>query len=255
MKATLKNILFRFLSLFPKSMNGRASILMYHSVDTHTNAFFAVSATEFAAQMQFLVKNNYQVITLAELVARIKNGTPLKGEIVITFDDGYKDNFVNAYPVLEQYNLPATIFITTDLIGGVDGRGFKMLSEDDLKEMHSSGLIDIEPHSMSHPKLAKCSIEKVLHEMQGSKETLEKLLGKTCTLFAYPYGNHNEETVNVVRKLGFIAAVTVEEGVVKLGDDLFRLKRNSIDRLTSWTQFCGKISRVVDRYSTIKSWH
>lgn len=254
MKATLKNILFRFLALLPKSMDGRVSILMYHSVDTHTNVFFAVTPIEFAAQMQFLADNDYKVITLAELVTRMKNKTPLKGEVVITFDDGYKDNFTNAYPVLQKFNFPATIFITTDLIGRVDSRGFEMMSASDLKEMHASGLIDIEPHSLSHPKLAKCGREEALREIRGSKETLEKLLGKTCEFFAYPYGNHNEETVNIVRELGFAAAVTVEEGTVVLGDDLFRLKRNSIDRLTSWTQFCGKLSRTIDRYKTIKLW-
>lgn len=255
MKATLKNILFRILALFPKNMDGRASILMYHSVGTHENTFFSVLPSEFVAQMKFLRDNNYTVITLSELVKRIKNATPLRGEIVLTFDDGYKDNFNNAYPVLKQFNFPATIFVTTDLISGVDERQFEMLSEDNLKEMHASELIDIEPHSMSHPKLARCSRGDVLREIQGSKEALEKLLGKTCTLFAYPYGNYNEETVSVLRELGFSAAVTVGEGTLLHGDDLFRLKRNSIDRLTLMTQFYGKISQSIDRYKMIKIWH
>lgn len=254
MKATLKNILFRLLALFPKNVDGRASILMYHSVGTSGDAFFSVTANEFDAQMRFLKEHDRAVIALSELVRRMKEGVPLHGEVVLTFDDGYKDNFTNAYPILKKFDFPATIFITTGLVGDVDERGFEMLSEAEIKEMHASGLIDIEPHSSSHPKLAKCSKEEVLREVRDSKDALEKLLGKTCTLFAYPYGNYSEETVHIVRELGFFAAVTVEEGTVALGDDLLRLKRNSIDRLTAWTQFCGKISRTIDRYNTIKSW-
>jgi len=252
MKSTLKNILFRLLAFFPKDMNGRASILMYHSVSMHRDYFFSVSPEEFSAQMRFFAEHGYKVIPLSVLIERMKSGVPLNGEIAITFDDGYKDNFKNAYPVLKQFNFPATIFVTTDLINTTDKRQLAMLSDSELKEMHESGLIDIEPHTRSHPKLAKCSTEEALREVRDSKEILEKLLNKTCTLFAYPYGNYNEETVSIVHNLGFTAAVTVEEGTIKSGDDPLRLKRNSIDQLTTWTQFCGKLSRTIDRYKQMK---
>ena len=127
-----------------------------------------------------------------------------------------------------------------------------MLSEYELKEMHASGLIDIEPHSMTHPKLAKQTLLDATREVGESKKVIESLLQKKCSLFAYPYGSYNEETVSIVRALGFDAAVTVIEGTVTAGDDAFTLKRNSIDQLTNWPQFLGKISRSIDLYHSLK---
>lgn len=252
MKSTLKNIFFRLAAIFPQRMDGRAAILMYHSVARSKELFFSVTPEEFETQMEYLVQRGKKVVPLRSLVEKMKQNEPLRGEIVLTFDDGYKDNYANAFPILKKLGLPATIFVTTDFIGGVDGRRIPMLSEAELKEMHASGLIDIEPHSMSHPKLAKQNLEDVRKEISGSKEIIERLLGKTCSYFAYPYGSFNEETVEVVRSLEFDAAVTVIEGTVAHDDDLLLLKRNSIDRLTTSTQFIGKISRTIDRYHSLK---
>jgi peptidoglycan/xylan/chitin deacetylase (PgdA/CDA1 family) len=202
--------------------------------------------------MDYLMKKGKKVIPLRSLVEKMKRNEQLSGEIVLTFDDGYKDNYTSAFPILKRLGLPATIFITTDLIGGVDGRRIPMLSEQEIKEMHGSGLIDIEPHSMTHPKLAKQTVEDTKKELEGSKQVLEQLLGKTCDLFAYPYGSFNDATLEVTRSLGFDAAVTVVEGTVRTGDDLLMLKRNSIDQLTTWAQFLGKVSRTIDRYHSLK---
>lgn len=232
-------------------MEGRATILMYHSISIDDTAF-SVSPRKFGAQMRFLSESKYKVIPLSELVQRLENNVRLKGEIVITFDDGYKDNFLNAYPILKQYNFPATIFMTTDLVGHFDNRNIEMLTEEDIKEMHRSGFIDIEPHSCSHPKLARCSKEDVFLEVGNSKGVIERLLDKTCSFFAYPYGSFNDDTVNVLRSLGFTCAVTVEEGSIDEGENLFKLKRVSIDRSTSLIQFRGKISRAIDYYKRLK---
>ena len=127
-----------------------------------------------------------------------------------------------------------------------------MLSEEDISVLHESGIIDIEPHSVTHPKLSKMDGENARNEICDSKQYLEKLLGKRCDHFAYPYGNHSDETVVIVRELGFRSAVTVIEGST-LGDtDIYRLRRNAIDRQTSWVQFLGKLSRAVDWYHTFK---
>ncbi len=252
MKSILKNIFFRFAAIFPRQMDNRATILMYHSVSTEGGYFFAVAPTEFDAQMNYLIKKGKKVVPLSMLIKKLKDASDLDGEIAITFDDGYKDNFQYAFPVLKKLNIPATIFITTGIIGKRGDNGAPMLSEAEIKEMHASGLIDIEPHSLSHPKLSTLSTLDATREILESKKALEKLLGKTCNLFAYPYGAYNEETVSIVRSLGFTAAVTVIEGTVTIGDNVFTLKRNSIDKLTTWTQFLGKISRAIDRYHLLK---
>jgi len=228
---------------------------MYHSVSERNDYFFTVSSKEFALQMQYLADKNYVVISLHDLVDRIKKEEPLNGEVVITFDDGYKDNFTDAFQVLKKHNFPATIFVTTDLIGKNDKRGAPMLSPEDLKIMRDSSLISVEPHTQSHPKLTQCSHEKMISEIQGSKQTLEELLEKKCAHFAYPYGNYNKDTSSIVAQLGFTAAVTVKEGTVTLLDNIFELPRNSIDQSTTHVQFVGKLSRVTDWYEKLKLWH
>ena len=252
MKQILKNIFFRCAALFPQEMDGKASILMYHSVKKNSEHFFAVSPDKFREQMQFLHKEHREVITFAELLSRMEHHTLRGGEVVISFDDGYRDNFTDAFPVLQEYKFPATIFVTTGLIGKRSEHGEDMLTASDIRVMHASGLIDFEPHSVSHPKLAKLDKAFAKKEIVESKEYLETLLMKSCEFFAYPYGNHTDETVGIVRDMGFKAAVTVREGSVSSGVDPLRLRRNSIDKLTTLTQFLGKISRSVDWYQKLK---
>lgn len=249
MRAFFKDLFFR---LAPKGLpTDRASILMYHSV-SDSDSFSSVPLRSFESQMAHLAKTKRPVISLAELVTRLKEKKPLSGSIVITFDDGYRDNYTNAFPILKRYGFPATIFMVTDLIGRTGERGMTYLSLQELKEMAVSGIVSVEPHSKSHPKLSTLSAPQAREEIEGSKKTLEGLLGKSARTFAYPYGNFNDETVNIVKEADFKAAVSVKEGTVRANADLFRLKRNSIDNSTTLAQFKGKISRAVDIYEGLK---
>lgn len=202
--------------------------------------------------MRYLSTHGHTVISLHELTERLRTEIPLKGEVVITFDDGYKDNLTEALPVLRQFNFPATIFVTTGLIGKKDAQDFEMLSEEDIKTLSQSPLITIAPHTRTHPKLAKLDREQVEQEESDARRTLEGLTGKTCDLFAYPFGNYSAETVSVTRDIGFACAVTVDPGSVGSTDELFTLRRNAIDSATSFVQFKGKLSRVIDRYESLK---
>lgn len=251
MKRLLKNILFWFASSV-RLPNNRASILMYHSIRDTPDYFGSVSPRSFEAHMAYLAQKKVPVISLAELTRRLEVGASLGGSVVITFDDGYRDNFTHAYPILKKYGFHATIFMVTDLIGKSDTRGFRHLSFEELKEMEASGLVSIEAHTKSHPKLATLAAVFAREEVEGSKCILEELLRKRVTQFAYPYGNCSDETVRIVKDAGFGSAVGVIEGTIGQGADLFRLKRNSIDRSTTFTEFKGKISRAVDIYESLK---
>ena len=238
-----------FFKLAPKPMLAKrsASILMYHSVNDRQDFFSAVSPEVFNKQMAYLAAKKREVISLVEFVRRLRTHEPLGGSIALTFDDGYRDNYTTVFPLLKQYNFPATIFVTTGLIGNP---GYCSLEE--LRDMHGSGLVAIEPHTLSHPKLAKLSRADANSEIRESRRMLEEMLGTTPMLFAYPYGSFSEETTELVRELGFMGAVTVEEGTVGPSTDVFRLSRNSIDSSTTFSQFRGKVSRTIDWYISCK---
>lgn len=247
MKDFLKEIFFRLAPKFslPKD---RASILMYHSISARKDYFSTVSPEVFNKQMAYLAAKKREVIPLAELVRRLRTHEPLGGSVVFTFDDGYRDNYTTVFPLLKQYNFPAAIFVTTDFIGNT---GYCSIEE--LREMHDSGLVAIEPHTLSHPKLAKLPRADAGREIHESRRVLQEILGTTPTLFAYPYGNFSDETVGLAREAGFVGAVTVEEGTVGPATDPLRLPRNSVDRTTTFEQFRGKVSRTIDRYMALKT--
>lgn len=247
MNPFFKNVFFK---LVPKLMlpETRASILMYHSVSARGGSFSAVSPEEFQRQMAYIAGKRCTVIPLSELVRRLRAGKTLGGSVALTFDDGYRDNYTEVFPLLKQYGFPATIFVTTDLIGQA-----QYCTVEELREMHSSGLISIEPHTLSHPKLAKLSRAEAAREVRESRSALENILGTAPTLFAYPYGDFSDETVDIVREAGFAGAVTVEEGIVGSDTDPLRLPRNSVDGSTTFSQFRGKVSRAIDWYLALKT--
>ena len=253
MKAFLRNLFFALMPHFPVPKD-RALILMYHSISDRTDYFSAVSPAVFERQMRYLKEHGVPVISLAELVRRLRAHEPLGGAVALTFDDGYRDNFTAAFPVLERYRFPATIFAATDFIGQADRRNLERLSTDELRALDASGLISIEPHTRSHPRLSCLSAEAARDEIVGSKRFIKDLLGRPCDYFAYPWGDYDATTVDIVRALGFNAAVTVREGTVGHKSDPFLLPRVSIDHSTTFAQFKGKLSTAVDWYHGMKSW-
>lgn len=252
MKRLLKELFFR-LTNFAGLPDDRASILMYHSVSSRKKYFATVSPQAFEQQMAYIARTGRPVISLSELTRRLAAREPLGGSIVLTFDDGYRDNYTAAFPVLKKHRFPATIFVTTDLIGEKDTRGLEHLNVADMKEMEESKLIAIEPHTKSHPKLSMLSATAARDEIAGSKSVIEEILGKRTGAFAYPFGDFNDWVVRLLRDAGFDVSVTVVEGTAGPNDDPYRLKRNSIDSSTSFAQFKGKLSRAVDWYQEFKS--
>jgi len=257
MNMFFKDLVFRILALVTPRRGDRASILMYHSVSDDVDYFSSVAPRVFERQMALLARSGRAVISLAELVWRLDHHESLGDTVVLTFDDGYADNYTHAFPVLQKYGFPATIFVTTNEIGVVDKRGMRHLSIAELRELHASGLIAIEPHTKSHPKLSQLSEGSAREEIQNSMMAIEELLGKKAVAFAYPYGNYHDTTVRIVQESGFAAACTVEEGTVSAASDRYRLPRNSIDRSTSMAQFKGKFSGTIDTYVRLKKlvWH
>ena len=220
------------------------TILAYHKVNNTQADALTVSGKNFISQMEYLKNHRYNVVSLEVLAQKIKNKEVLrKNTAVITFDDGHKDNYTSAYPVLEKYGFPATIFITTSFAGKE-----QFLSWDEIKEMKEAG-ISFGSHTIEHPRLTQVSADKAREEMLKSKEIIENELKIPCRFFCYPYGDLNDEVKNITRECGYTAAVVTppRRGIE---EDMLCLKRVGIYYHTTMLQFRLKLWGV---YSWIKN--
>jgi len=209
-------------------------VLMYHSVNPNASrqTMLAVKPETFECQMRFLRNNRYNVITLEELATLIKDKKKIPPRtIIITLDDGYRDNYTYAFPVLKKYNLCATIFIIVNEIGRPqDDR----LSWDQVKIMQDSGLIIFGSHALGPEPLTKIKSEEELkNQVFLSKQILEQKLGKKVNAFSYPEGRFNAKIRQLVIDAGYKVAVATNPGKGYPGDDIFALKRLRISENAS----------------------
>ncbi len=245
MKNFLKNFIYHGLSFL--NLN-QAVILMYHSIDNNEE-FFTVSPSNLEKQMAFLAKNNFNVVKLEDLEKFIKNNSLITKTIILTFDDGYRDNYINAFPILRKYNFPATFFIPSNFIGktieGRKGTQMEILRTNEIKELADSNLIEIGSHALNHRKLSALSDREIEEELKYSKERLMDISNKKAVSFAYPRGDYNEVAERLAKKY-YRNICTVSKGRIKFDFCASSLKRNSIDSQVSMAQFKGivKYSRI-----------
>ena len=201
-------------------------VLMYHNIDDNaTLSKLSVSPQSFRAQMGFLKRHNYNVVSLEELSDLIKHGKVPYRTIAITFDDGYENNYMNAFPVLKEFGLEATIFISPALIGE---EGYSTWEE--LIDMAESGLIAIGSHSMTHAYLPDLPQQKLDMEIFDSKRSIESHIRKDVLAFSYPAGGFNDYVREEVIKAGYKIAVATSPGKKYPKHDLFAMKRLRITR-------------------------
>jgi len=202
-----------------------AAVLVYHRIDDKNDTpDITVSSKKFKNQMLYL-KKNFNIFSLDELIDMYKNNRQLKGDVVaITFDDGYKDNYINAYPVLKEYDIPATIFLVTSLIDN----DLLMLNSSDIINMQK-GNITFGAHTLSHKSLSEVGYETAISEVKGSKLELEKILRQKVRYFAYPYGKKGKDfdgkTMLIVKEAGYSAAFSTDNGYIDKYSNLFAMKR------------------------------
>ena len=157
-------------------------VLNYHQINDQDHNALTVSTDQFRKQMKYLAENGYHTITPGDMLDAWENGTPLpENPVIITFDDGYIDNYRNAYPILEEYGLKATIFLISDYIGTYPN----YMTWDQAAEMQQSGLIDFESHTLSHEQLDQApSTEELQKQLMGSKQAIEYHLQKKVEFIA-----------------------------------------------------------------------
>jgi peptidoglycan/xylan/chitin deacetylase (PgdA/CDA1 family) len=190
-------------------------ILCYHRFGTGGGRM-TVSAERFAAQLDWLDRNGYRVVRLADLAAYLKGEQPLpKRSVVITIDDGYESTYRLAYPLLRKHNFPATVFVYTDFIGMGDA-----LTWPQLQELSESGLVEIQAHSKSHRNLIERSAQEtdelyrqaIDQETRIPRDLLERKLSNTVRHFALPFGDANETVLASLTRQNYNLAVTVNPG-------------------------------------------
>jgi peptidoglycan/xylan/chitin deacetylase (PgdA/CDA1 family) len=213
-------------------------VLMYHSIDYEKGNELRIPKDKFREQMQYLKDNGYTTITVSELYDFLKNNNPVpKKSVVITFDDGYEDNYINAYPVLKEFGFKATIFVVTSTVD----KDSNCLTSSELKEMSKNG-IDIESHTVNHDKLSQLSYEMQLNTLKESKIFLENVLGKKIYYIAYPYGDWNDNTVKAVESCGYKLAFTTESGWANKDQGIYKLHRVYISNNHDMKEFQRRLT-------------
>ncbi len=214
-----------------KDARKRLPVLYYHAVDDNIAGLeeLFVSPSEFEKQMAFLKDNHYTVITFDQ----IHQFKEIQNPVIITFDDGYENNYTQAYPILKKYGFNATIFLTT---GFMDKPLF--LKKHQVEEM--KGLINFQSHAVTHPHLTDLNQEKMEFELSESKKILEALTGGEVNAFAYPFGDYNSKVLTMTKKY-YKYAVLNEGDIYREGDNLLEIKRVYIPRALDLQGFKKKI--------------
>jgi len=194
-------------------------ILYYHSIEKEAGNELRIPAEEFESHLKFLHQAGYQSITLHELYQHFYEGLELPQKpFVLTFDDGYSDNYSNAFRIAGKYGFTGTIFMVT---GWIDGEGY--LTKEQLRQMSKAGW-QIEAHTVSHPKLNELTAAQLESELRESKRQLEKLLNRPVEFLAYPFGVYSEQVIRESRAAGYLMGLTTERGWAKEKDP-YRVQR------------------------------
>ncbi len=231
-------------------------ILMYHHVDAveHVDPLQSsntISPERFEWQMKYLKDHRFHVISFDQFMKARKDKSQLPHKaVVITFDDGYEDNYTEAFPILKKYGFPATIFLVSDLI---NTPGFLTLEE--VKEM-AAHRIEMGSHTRTHVYLPEVSAEKQWDQIKGSKDILEKQLGRPVKYFCYPSGGFSDAIKTMVRQAGYHAAVTTNRGSIHFNKDTFGLKRIRLSEQDNRNDFLWvKLSGYYNFFRRLKKCH
>jgi len=196
-------------------------VLNYHLISNQKINSLAITPQEFDEQMSYLHNNGYTTISPDQLLDYIQYSNPLpENPILITFDDGYCDTYLEAYPIMKKYNFTATVFLITDYVGN----NSRYLSWEQVKEMHDDGFT-FGSHTLDHISLADATNEYVEYQLTKSREAIEWRLKEPIKYFAYPRGFYKQTSTQLLQQTGYRGAFTVNLGRNKTNSDIFALNR------------------------------
>lgn len=236
----------------------RLPILMYHSIRDRLEgrgSYYetTTSPAVFARHMECLQRRGYETVDLGSSVSLLAGGADLSRRVVITFDDGYRDFYTHAYPILDRFAFSATLFVPTHRIGTerrcLDGKEYLTWAE--VTELHAAG-IRIGSHTVTHPELKVLPAPEVDRELGKSKQIIEDRLGASVTSFAYPYA-FPERARSFVRQIGTMLAehgyengVTTIIGTASAGSDRYFLPRLPVNDWDDERLLAAKLEGAYD---------
>lgn len=196
-------------------------VLSYHQINDVDQNALTVPTAEFDRQMQYLHDNGYQTISPKQLTEYLTNNQPLPQKpILITFDDGYRDNYENAYPILQKYGMTATIFLVSDFMDRFDN----YLTWQQVQELSEAGF-SMESHTLSHFELTALSPADLHLQLEGGKLATEWKTFQFVEYIAYPCGSLNADVLQAVKDCGYQGGFTVKYDLVHAGDSPYELSR------------------------------
>lgn len=226
-------------------------VLNYHKID-NMNISLSVLPKDFDAQMAYLKENGYHTISPQELYASLAEDAELPEKpVLITFDDGYADNYIYAYPILQKYGFKGTIFVITSFMGTQKN----YINWDQAREMEANGM-SIESHTVTHKSMTELSDAQLQDELVNSKKMLEQQLNKKVEFIAYPTGTYNLHIAELVREAGYKGAFTIKYGNVDKASNLYALERVPVFHTeNTFKSFLERIQYVpiFERLGWIKS--
>lgn len=234
-------------------------ILLYHQVSEvrpeQDPYGLASTPAQFAEQMAYLHDNHYTCLRLVDYARAYRDGQPIPPKtFVITFDDGYRDNYEIAWPIMKKYGFTATIFLVADQIGSVtnwegqkDTQSFPLMNWDEIREMQAGG-IDFGSHTCTHPRLNQLSAEAVKQELCDSKTRLAEGLERSVETLAYPYEVSTYEVQRIAAECGYLAAC----GTANHPESLYNLWRVEFGAEDTLASLKYKLSALQHRMEEFK---
>ena len=190
----------------------------------------SVSPALFEQHLAYLQAEGYLSITLYDLLYHLTQGAPLpERPVIITFDDGYRDNYTNAFPLLQQYGFDATFFVLVEVTNQGEA---EYLTWDMMREMHAAGM-GIECHARVHEYLTDNDDARLTWQVLGCREALESQLGQRPRFIAYPSGRFDERVAAFFASDHYWGGVTTQQGTLHSSDALFEIKRLRVRNTTT----------------------
>ncbi|HXG18413.1 MAG TPA: polysaccharide deacetylase family protein [Methylomirabilota bacterium] len=231
-------------------------MLAYHSVrpvGAISPSPYVIDPEQFARQMTWLAENNYHVVSFSAALEAVRTGSPLPPHtIVLSFDDGCRDNLTYAAPIVRRYGFTPIVFVCPDLFGLPAGkhRGFTtpspLLTRVEALELIKAGW-EIGGHTRRHPQLVRfCTGEELDDEIGGCREAIWNLLGYDAKTFAYPFGQFNAVVKHWVARHGYEAACSTLHGFNTARTDRFELRRLVIRAEDDLWEFRRKVQGAYD---------